>query len=65
MEDLGAPSQPVEEEERSPKPPGASGATHSMNQLQWSRIKNKLSYVKVSVVESLVVDLRLRERPSC
>lgn len=32
-----------------------------MNQLQWSRIKKKWSYVKVSVVESLVVDLRLRE----
>jgi hypothetical protein len=34
-----------------------------MNQLQWSRIKKKFSYVKVSV--TLVVDLRLRERPSC
>jgi len=38
---------------------GQVGATHWMNQLQWSRIKKKLSYVKVSVVESLVVDLRL------
>ncbi|KAK4441836.1 hypothetical protein Salat_0518500 [Sesamum alatum] len=44
--DLGAPNQPVKEEEVIPQPPGASGSDTLKNQLQWSRIKKKLSYVK-------------------